>query len=215
MKAIRWHGALLAVPLLLSGCSLFQGFTTNQEQRFSGLLERSGQAFVLRECGSQQVLAVQSTETLDALWQQTAQTGQTAIFIEMMARQGEALLPGEVLRMQSHGRGCADQSAASAQWVALGYRPGWQATLDNQGLTRSEPDHTLPADSVMLEYLPDGSLNAASLPAQRVQLWLYPQACQEPVSGDYFHMRATLVVDGEQRSGCAYRGRQPTGQPPR
>lgn len=212
---IRWSTMALAVPLLLSGCSAFEGYFSGPEQRFSGLLERSGADYVLRECGSREVLPVQSSEALDALWQQTAQPGQTAIFAELMARQGAQLVPGEVLRMQSHGRGCADQTGADAQWVAVSYQPGWQATLDGRGLHRSEQGQSEVTDSIMVEYLPDGSLNAASLPAHRVQLWLYPQACQEPVSGDYFHMRATLVVDGEQRSGCAYRGREASDQPPR
>ncbi|WP_425056512.1 hypothetical protein [Pseudomonas abyssi] len=212
---IRWSAMALALPLLLSGCSAFEGYFSGPEQRFSGLLERSGADYVLRECGSREMRPVQATAALDGLWAQTAQPGQTAIFAELMARQGDALVPAEVLRMQSHGRGCADLTGADAQWVALSYKPGWQATLDGRGLNRSEQGERVATDSVMIEYLPDGSLNAASLPAHRVQLWLYPQACQEPVSGDYFHMRATLVVDGEQRSGCAYRGRQASNQPPR
>ncbi|HIQ53835.1 MAG TPA: hypothetical protein EYH51_11310, partial [Pseudomonas pachastrellae] len=81
---IRWSTMALAVPLLLSGCSAFEGYFSGPEQRFSGLLERSGADYVLRECGSREVLPVQSNEALDALWQQTAQPGQTAIFAELM-----------------------------------------------------------------------------------------------------------------------------------
>jgi uncharacterized membrane protein len=54
--------------------------------------------------------------------------------------------------------------------------------------------------------LPDGALNAATPSDHQVELWLYPQACQDPVTGDYFHLRATLTVNGEQQRGCGYQG---------
>ncbi|MEL0167700.1 MAG: hypothetical protein VW877_06175 [Pseudomonadaceae bacterium] len=208
MSPIRWGMAALLSPLLLSGCSVMQGFWGSEPQRLSGLLERSGDGFVLRECTSQTLLPLVDADAVSAIFELATQPGQLAIFTDLIGRLDRhgQLHPEQVLRMQSHGRGCGDDSAAHAQWVALGYQPRWQAWLSTSGLVRSDGELTYPARSVVIEQLPDGALNAASLPDHQVELWLYPQACQDPVTGDYFHLQATLLVNGEQQRGCGYQG---------
>ncbi|BDX19264.1 lipoprotein [Halopseudomonas aestusnigri] len=208
MSPIRWGRAALLAPLLLSGCSVMQGFWSGEPQRVSGLLERTTDGFVLRECGSERVMALTESQMLDGIYQLASQPGQIAIFTDLIGeidRHGR-LHPEQVLRMQSHGRGCSDDSADSAQWVALGYQPAWQAWLSPAGLVRSDGNLTYPARSVVIEQLPVGALNAATPSDHQVELWLYPQACQDPVTGDYFHLRATLTVNGEQQRGCGYQG---------
>lgn len=208
MSPIRWGTAALLAPLLLSGCSVMQGFWGGEPQRVSGLLERTTDGFVLRECGSERVMALTESQMLDEIYQLASQPGQIAIFTDLIGeidRHGR-LHPEQVLRMQSHGRGCSDASANSAQWVALGYQPAWHAWLSPNGLARSDDELTYPVRPVVIEQLPDGALNAVSLPDHQVALWLYPQACQDPVTGDYFHLRATLLVNGEQQWGCGYQG---------
>lgn len=208
MSAFRWGMAALLSPLLLTGCSVMQGFWGSEPQRLSGLLERANDGFVLRECGSQALIPLVDAEQVAAIYEQAAQPGQMAIFADLIGRLDRhgQLHPDQVLRMQSHGRGCSDESAVGVQWVALGYQPAWQAWLSPAGLVRSDGELTYPARSVVIEQLPDGALNAASLPDHQLQLWLYPQACQDPVTGDYFHLRATLLVNGEQQRGCGYQG---------
>ncbi|GGE31855.1 lipoprotein [Halopseudomonas oceani] len=208
MSPIRWGIAALVSPLLLTGCGVMQGVWSGEQQRLSGLLERSNGGFVLRECGSQRVIPLVESENVSAIYLQASQPGQTAIFTDLtgqLDRHGR-LHPDQVLRMQSHGRGCSDDSARTAQWVAQGYQPVWQAWLSPGGLVRFDGELTYPARSVVIEQLPDGALNAASLPDHQVELWLYPQPCQDPTTGDYFHLRATLLVNGEQLRGCGYQG---------
>ncbi|WP_341707091.1 hypothetical protein [Halopseudomonas sp.] len=208
MSAFRWGMAALLSPLLLTGCGVMQGFWGSEPQRLSGLLERANDGFVLRECGSQALIPLVDAEQVAAIYEQATQPGQMAIFADLIGRLDRhgQLHPDQVLRMQSHGRGCSDESAVGVQWVALGYQPAWQAWLSPAGLVRSDGELTYPARSVVIEQLPDGALNAASLPDHQLQLWLYPQACQDPVTGDYFHLRATLLVNGEQQRGCGYQG---------
>lgn len=201
---------LIAIVLLVSGCSSLRDIWSGPEQRVSGLLEQTGITFVLTQCGSESAQPVIATTVLSEAFTQATQPGQAAIFVDMRAQldsQGR-VTPIEVLRMQSHGNGCEDRTDAGAQWVALQYQPAWRVTLNAKGLTRSDAEQHFPAQQVVTEQLPDGSLNARSLQGEKVELWLYPQVCQDVQTGDYFHLRATLLVDGERFTGCGYQGRQ-------
>jgi len=197
--------------LLVSGCSLLRNSWSGPEQRMSGLLEQNSAGFTLRQCGADAAQPVIDNAELEAIFAQAAQPGQTAIFVDLRGRTDSAgrVQPSKVLRMQSQGRGCADNSANGAQWVALQYQPAWRAVLAANGLARSDAERTFAPESVVTEQLPDGSLNARSLSGD-LELWLYPQDCQDVVTGDYFHMHSVLLVNGERRSGCGYQGRQTT-----
>ncbi|MEH6567041.1 MAG: hypothetical protein V7756_17095 [Halopseudomonas sp.] len=201
--------ALIAIVLLVSGCSLLRESWSGPQQRMSGLLEQGNAGFSLRQCGADGAQPVLDSAELKAIFAQAAQPGQTAIFVDLLGRTDSAgrIQPSKVLRMQSQGRGCADTSANSAQWVALQYHPAWRAALAVNGLTRSDAAQGYSPVSVVTEQLPDGSLNARSLSGD-LELWLYPQDCQDVATGDYFHMRSVLLVDGVRYSGCGYQGRQ-------
>ena len=79
MSPIRWGRAALLAPVLLSGCSVMQGFWSGEPQRVSGLLERTTDGFVLRECGSERVMALTESQMLDGIYQLASQPGQIAI----------------------------------------------------------------------------------------------------------------------------------------
>lgn len=202
---------LIAMVLLVSGCSLLRNSWSGPEQRISGLLEHNAAGFTLRQCGSDGAQPVIENAQLETIFAQAAQPGQTAIFVDLLGRTDSAgrVQPVKVLRMQSQGRGCADSSADGAQWVALQYQPAWRAVLAANGLTRSDADRAHAPVPLVTEQLPDGSLNARSLSGD-LELWLYPQDCQDVVTGDYFHMHSVLLVNGERQSGCGYQGRQTT-----
>jgi len=201
--------ALIAMVLMVSGCSLLRNNFSGPQQRISGLLELHETGFTLRQCGAGTAQAVTASAGLNEIFQQAVQPGQTAIFVDMLGRIDNSgrVTPGEMLRMQSHGPGCAESSGHAAQWVALQYKPAWRATLTANGLTRSDAQQGYPTAPVVTEKLPDGSLNARSLDGE-LELWLYPQRCQDVVSGDYFHMRAVMLINGERHAGCGYQGRE-------
>lgn len=201
---------LIAIALLVSGCSLLRDTWSGPQQRLSGLLEHRGDAFVLTQCGSDHAQPVNASNSLNEVFAKAAQPGQRVIFVDMLGQvdRSERITSGEVLRMQSQGRGCSDHSGDGAQWIALQYKPAWRVALAANGLTRSDAERGYPAQPVVTEQSADGSLNARSLQGDELELWLYPQACQDLVTGDYFHMSATLLVDGERFTGCAYQGRQ-------
>tara|TARA_R110000764_G_scaffold133386_1_gene221459 strand:+ start:126 stop:740 length:615 start_codon:yes stop_codon:yes gene_type:complete len=200
---------LIAMVLLVSGCSLLRNSWSGPEQRMSGLLEQGSAGFTLRQCGADAAQPVIENATLESIFAQAAQPGQTAIFVDMLGRTDSAgrVQAAKVLRMQSQGRGCADSSANDAQWVALQYQPAWRAVLAANGLTRRDAEQAYSPVSVVTEQLPDGSLNARSLSGD-LELWLYPQDCQDVVTGDYFHLHSVLLFNGERQSGCGYQGRQ-------
>ena len=201
---------LATAVLLMSGCSLLSDRWAGGQQRLSGLLEQSESGFVLRQCGRDNAQAVSANDRLDELFAQSAQPGQTAIFVDLLGRVDSAgrVRSDEVLRMQSHGRGCADRSADAAQWVAVQSKPAWRVSLAANGLTRNDAERSYSPQPVVSEQLPDGSLSARGLEDAGIELWLYPQACQDAITGDYFHMSATLLLNGERYQGCAYQGRQ-------
>ena len=73
---------LATAVLLTSGCSLLSDRWAGEPQRLSGLLEQSESGFVLRQCGRDNAQAVSANDRLDELFAQSAQPGQTAIFVD-------------------------------------------------------------------------------------------------------------------------------------
>ena len=213
MRALTFQNTRITLAtaiLLVSGCSVLSDHRAGEQQRLRGLLEQGADGFVLRQCGWDNAQSLRSSEALATLFEQTAQPGQTAIFVDMLGRVDSAgrVQPDEIVRLQSHGGGCADKAAEAAQWVAQGSKPSWHVKLAANGLTRSDDERVYPSQPVVSELLPDGSLSVRGLAGDNLELWLYPQACQDLASGDYFHMSATLLLNGERYEGCAYQGHQ-------
>lgn len=206
-SCLSWmRGALVAAAgLVLSGCALFATSPEQgPEQRVMGLLEHSGgNSWQLQPCSGREALVVEDGAGLEELFAELAQPGQSAIFVDVSGRLvGQGVLQvSQVWRMQSVGRGCADQAGAIARWVALGDDPLWQAELGEQGM-RLNTREWVP---VIDEQLPGVALNFRTLRGEAAELWIYPQGCRA-IPGSFFHQRAVLEHDGQRQEGCAYRG---------
>lgn len=172
-----------------------------------GLLEKNGERWTIERCRDGSNVALEETAALERLFQRVAQPGQMAIFADIEGRaRGESRLSAtQVLRLQSTGRGCADEPQ-SGQWIARGIDDSWRLVVDQQGIRFDglEDQESGPV-RMIAESLPDGSMSFRGAEDTDLELWLYPQDCFDN-AGDYRHLTATLSVDGRRLNGCAYKG---------
>ena len=198
--------ALCGSSVLLSGCSSLP-WSSAESERVSGLLEKHGDGWTIERCRDDSSVNLKDTTVLDRLFHRVAQPGQIAIFadIEGHARGDNALRSPQVLRMQSTGRGCADEPPAG-QWIAWGIDDSWRLVVDQQGIRfDGVADQESGPVRMIAESLPDGSMSFRGAEDDDLELWLYPQDCFDN-SGDYRHLTATLSVNGRRLNGCAYKG---------
>ncbi len=198
--------ALCGSSVLLSGCSSLP-WSSGESERVVGLLEKNGDSWTIERCREGSRVGLEEASALDQLFQRVAQPGQLAIFadIEGSVRGEGRLHPTQVLRMQSSGRGCAEEPQ-SGQWIARGLDESWRLVVDQQGIRFDglEDQDSGPV-RIIAESLPDGSMSFRGAEDTDLELWLYPQACFDN-SGDYRHLKATLSFNGKRLNGCAYKG---------
>lgn len=203
----------LGFVLSLVGCAILPGRDQIPPQRIAGLLEVGADNALLQPCGQNLKVAVANPADVRALFMQLAQPGQTALFVDMTARPlaDGRLQPLEIVRMQTTGRGCADESHMAIQWVARGETPDWTVLIGAQGMHWLEKGMASPAEPVPVisEEVPGISVSFQTLRGNTRELWLSAEPCFERSSGDYFHRTARFLRNGKTLTGCAYQGLLP------
>ncbi|WP_150302372.1 hypothetical protein [Pseudomonas profundi] len=197
--------ALCGSSVLLSGCASLP-WSSAESDRVVGLLERNGDEWTVQRCRDDSIVNVEGAAAVEQLFQRVAQPGQIAIFVDIEGTvRDDRLLTSRVLRMQSTGRGCADEPQ-SGQWIARGIGDSWRLVVDRQGIRFDGlADQEAGPVPMIAESLPDGSMSFRGAEGNDLELWLYPQHCFDN-AGDYRHLTATLTVDGRRLNGCAYKG---------
>ncbi len=207
--------SLLVMVLSLTGCaswSVWPGGKKNAPvQRVAGLLERGKQHWTMRACGQEQDRLLQPTAELERLFDDIGEPGQMSIFAELeVIEQDGRWVTTKTHRVESTGRGCLDTSAAASQWVGFSHAQAWRVDITAQGLQLTTDDGEDGRQiSVISEQLPDNALGFRGVHDQGLELWLYPTGCIERSTGDYYHLNAVLVRDGQRLNGCGYQGGQP------
>lgn len=204
---------MLAMTLGLSGCaswSFWSGGVDGPSQRVAGLVERGESHWTMQPCGEESDRLLQPTAELERLFDEVGQPGQLSVFAELeVTGNGDRWVAGKTHRLQSTGRGCLDVSAAGSQWAGLSLADNWRVDITPQGMRLSTDDGEDGRQlSVISEQLPDGALGFRGVHDQGLELWLYPTGCLERSTGDYYHLSAVLVRDGQRLSGCGYQGGQ-------
>ena len=197
---------LCGSSVLLSGCSSLP-WSSVEAERVTGLLEKSEEGWTIQRCRDGSNVRLGDTTKIESLFQRVAQPGQVAIFADMEVSQrgSGSFRAGQVLRMQSSGRGCADEPQAG-QWIVWGIDDSWRLVVGPQGIRFSGvADQESGPVRVVSESLPDGAMSVRGADDDDLELWLYPQDCFDN-SGRYRHMTATLTVNGRRLNGCAYKG---------
>lgn len=203
---------LLTIALGVAGCSSWSVWpgagSTAAPQRVSGLLERGEDHWTLRACGQEHERPLQPTAELERLFDEVGQPGQLSIFTELdVIERGGRWVASQTHRMESTGRGCQNTRGANSQWVGFSLADSWRVDITTQGMQLSTEDTEDGRQlSVISEQLPDGTIGFRGAHDQGLELWLYPTGCIERSTGDYYHLSATLVRDGQRLNGCGYQG---------
>ncbi|SDR91948.1 putative lipoprotein [Halopseudomonas litoralis] len=211
-----WFGRLpvlagMLFSLTLTGCASWSLWPVGQksagQQRVSGLLER-GDHWTFRPCGQEHDRLLQPTPELEKLFDNVSQPGQLSMFAELVVTEENGRwIVQKTHRLQSTGRGCMDNSAKASQWVGFSYDPAWRVDITAQGMQLTTEDAESGRQlSTISEQLPDGVQVFRGVHDQGLELWLYPSGCIERSTGDYHHLSATLVRDGQRLRGCGYQG---------
>lgn len=206
---------LLVTVLGLTGCASWSVWPGGQKdtppQRVAGLLERSEQHWTMRACGEEHDRLLQPTTELERLFDDVGQPGQTSVFAELeVIEQDGRWVVSRTHRVESTGRGCMNVSAAGSQWVGFSHAQDWRVDITAQGMQLTTDDGEDGRQiSIISEQLPDGAMGFRGVHDQGLELWLYPTGCIERSTGDYYHLNAVLVRDGQRLNGCGYQGGQP------
>ncbi|MFV3405795.1 COG3650 family protein [Pseudomonas sp. NY15463] len=112
-----------------------------------------------------------------------------------------------VYRLEHGARGCEDPNFKQLTLRAGGQQPVWDVKASGKGMViNREGQAPLPLP-YLEEEMPGGGLSLSSeANGQRVELWVAPQRCVEPVTGAIRHLKAELRIDGKTLQGCAYYG---------
>ncbi|GGI98755.1 hypothetical protein [Halopseudomonas pertucinogena] len=202
---------LLSVLLGLSGCaswSLWPGGESGASQRVAGLIDRGDPDWTMRACGQEHDRLLQPTAELKRLFDDVGQPGQLSIFadLDVVEKDGRWLVR-KTHRVQSTGRGCMDVSGAGSQWVGFSLADNWRVDVTARGMQLSTDDGEDGRQlAVIQEQMPDGAMGFRGVHDQGLELWLYPTGCLERSTGDYYHLTAVLVRDGQRLNGCGYKG---------
>ncbi|MFN3582089.1 MAG: hypothetical protein ACK4VV_16625 [Pseudomonas sp.] len=206
-----------ALTVLVSGCALMPSGAPPSAERLTGLLEISPEAANVAPCAGGEQLALDNAGEVRALFERVAQPGQTAIFVDLNGRRNAqgGFAVDQVLRMQSAGRGCADQAYQSSQWLALGDAPYWQVRIGAQGMQWQDTVEDVLSAPIPLitEQVPGGTLSFQTLRGDQRELWITPQPCFDQGSGDYYHASVRLITAGSSQQGCAYQGAMQDSRP--
>jgi len=206
---------LLSLTLALSGCASWSMWSSNQHapaQRVAGLIERGEQQWTMRACGQEQSRLLQPTEELERLFDNIGQSGQQSIFAELeISEKGGRWVVNKTHRLESTDRGCMGAGEAASQWVGFSRAEGWRVDITTQGMLLTTKDGEDGRQvSMISEQMPNGTLGFRGEYDQGLELWLYPTGCIDRSTGDYYHLNAVLMRDGQRFQGCGYQGGQPT-----
>lgn len=208
--------AVVFCPLILTGCASWSFWPSDKEasaQVVAGLIERGDDdRWVLRPCGREHERLLQPTPQLRELFDDVAQPGQVSMFAELQVTEDEGRwIVQQTQRLQTTGRGCMDNSARNSQWVGFSHDADWRVDISSRGLTLTTEDGESGRQLATIhEQLPDGAQVFRGVQDQGLELWLYPTGCIDRSTGDYYHLSATLVRDGQRLRGCGYQGGQAT-----
>ncbi|MGK0416482.1 MAG: putative membrane protein [Halopseudomonas sp.] len=204
---------LLFVVLAMAGCAILPGARQEPSERVSGTLTAESGELRLLPCDGSSVMAVADSANIQQLFEQVVRPGRQSVFVDMTVRtlaEG-GVEPVEVIRLQQSLSGCADQSHARTQWSVAGNGLEWRMQIGLAGmqwLDQGTDSVGLPVP-IITEEIPGSAIGFQALRGDPQELWLYPDACFEQSSGDYFHRTARLVRDGQTLTGCAYQGLLP------
>lgn len=204
---------LLFVVVAMAGCAFLPGALQEQGTRMTGTLAIESGQFRLRPCDGTNAVTIADSANLRQLFEQVLPSGNQRVFADMTvhALADGGVEPLEVIRLQQELESCANESDRRNQWLVVGHGLEWRVQIGPAGMQwidQGTDSIALPVP-IITEEVPGSAIGFQALRGDPQELWIYPDACFEQSSGDYFHRTARLIRDGDTAAGCAYQGLLP------
>ena len=212
---------VFALLPLFAGCQVFKDQPSDagsaEQVRLQGEFSQADGQLLFRPCQEQRRFVIEDAGATDIM-SETAELlagGPGPLFGDVrgsLAASPQSGVDGQlklerVYRLQHQGWGCDDPNFKRTTLHASGQEPGWSVTVGGRGLVLERQGQQPLALPFLEEQLPEGRLNLSSeANGQRLELWVAPQRCVDPMSGAVQHLVAELRLNGEVLRGCGYYG---------
>ncbi|MEB0122713.1 hypothetical protein QN391_18750 [Pseudomonas sp. CCI1.2] len=212
---------LLMIALLpvFAGCQMFSAKPASSTQgltRMQGDLTGEGGQLWFQPCNEQRRFLIQDSGNTSVLQEATALAAKKGtLFADLRGRFDASKTSGtdgvvnlqQLYRVERSATACKDTNFKQLIVHASGNSPAWDINVNGKGLILNREGKDPVALPYVEEELPDGRLNLSTeANGQRIELWVAPQRCVDPVSGSVLHLTAELRVNDQVQRGCGYYG---------
>lgn len=208
--------ALLALFPLFGACQMFDNDPAKPSMagltRMQGELTAVGGKLLFQPCNDKRNYVVTDSGGTSVLQEAASLAGeQGALFADLRGKfsgvasgtQGSVDLQ-QLYRVERSTSACNDPDFKRMILRANGHKPTWVMNVTGKGLVLEREGQPPLAVPYVEEQIGDGRFNLMTeANNQRVELWVAPQRCVDPVSGSLQHMAAELRVNGQVQRGCA------------
>ena len=208
--------ALLALLPLFSACQMFENEPAKPSlaglTRMQGELTAVGDKLLFQPCNDTRNYVVKDTGGTSILQEAASLAGQQgALFTDLRGKfsgvasgtQGEVELQ-QLYRVERSTSACDDPDFKRMILRANGHKPAWALNVTAKGMVLQREGQPPLAVPYVEEQIGEGRFNLMTeANNQKVELWVAPQRCVDPVSGSLQHMSAELRVNGQVQRGCA------------
>ena len=219
MRAAR-SVLLVALLPLFAGCQLLDG--TRQSASHAGQMRMQGELtaaegkLVFQPCQEQRRYLVNDSGATSVLQQAaTLANDQGKLFADVRGDVVSSAAAGtdsqlnvqQLYRLERSSKACDDENFKRLILRATGHGPEWSLNASGKGMVLEREGQPTLAVPYLEEQLGDGRFNLSTeANGQKVELWVAPQRCVDPVTGSVQHMSAEIRLNGQVQRGCAYFG---------
>ncbi|KJZ52672.1 MULTISPECIES: COG3650 family protein [Pseudomonas fluorescens group] len=208
--------ALFALLPLFAACQMFDSEPAKPSlaglTRMQGELTAVGGKLLFQPCNDKRNYVVNDTSGTSILQEAASLAGQQgALFADLRGQfsgvasgtQGSVDLQ-QLYRMERSTSACNDPDFKRTILRANGHNPAWSMNVTAKGMVLQREGQPPLAVPYVEEQIGEGRFNLMTeANNQKVELWVAPQRCVDPVSGSLQHMSAELRVNGKVQRGCA------------
>lgn len=208
--------ALFALLPLFAACQMFDSEPAKPSlaglTRMQGELTAVGGKLLFQPCNDKRNYVVNDTSGTSVLQEAASLAGQQgALFADLRGQfsgvasgtQGSVDLQ-QLYRMERSTSACNDPDFKRTILRTNGHNPAWSMNVTAKGMVLQREGQPPLAVPYVEEQIGEGRFNLMTeANNQKVELWVAPQRCVDPVSGSLQHMSAELRVNGQVQRGCA------------
>lgn len=210
---------LATLPLLVACQSLWTDDSESNDglgARWQGIVSLEEGRLWFSPCQEQRRLPLKPTPEIEqTIRELMADSGQSQLFADLNAQSGQETGSLVVTQFQRFSAPTPQSCliALDPQQPSLSASSNnpsivWNLSISQQGMLLEIPHQTPKAIPYLEEQLPGGRISFSSdINGQHIELWITPQKCFDGITTTLTSLSATLHVDQQQLSGCAYFGR--------